>query len=256
VDYAGFDKDFGLTGKVALVTGAAAGIGRAIADLYVDKGADVVLVDLSPSVHDAARELAARGRKTLGIVADLTVTEAVQQAVGQALKEFGRIDILVNNAGAAFLDNAETLSEDDWDRTMAINLKAPFILSQLVGRAMISAGGGKIINVASQAGVIALDRHVAYCTSKGGIIMMTKVLALEWARHGITVNAISPTVTLTELGKRAWAGQVGEDMKRLIPVGRFAYPEEVAAVALFLASQAADMINGENVLIDGGYSIS
>jgi glycerol dehydrogenase len=256
VEYAGFDKDFGLTGKVALVTGAAAGIGRAIADLYVDKGADVVLVDLSPSVQDAARELAAGGRRTLGIVADLTLTETVQQVVAHALDEFGTIDILVNNAGAALLEAAESLPEDYWDRTMAINLKAPFMLSQLVGRAMIEAGGGKIINIASQAGVIALDRHVAYCASKGGIIMMTKVLALEWAPLGITVNAISPTVTLTELGKRAWAGQVGEDMKKLIPVGRFAYPEEVAAVALFLASQAADMINGENVLIDGGYSIS
>jgi glycerol dehydrogenase len=256
VDYAGFDKDFGLTGKVALVTGAAAGIGRAIADLYVDKGADVVLVDVSPAVQDAARELAARGRRTLGIVADLTVTETVQGVVAQALAEFRAIDILVNNAGAALLEPAQSMSEDYWDRTMAINLKAPFILSQLVGRAMIAAGRGKIINIASQAGVIALDRHVAYCASKGGIIMMTKVLALEWAPLGITVNAISPTVTLTELGKRAWAGQVGEDMKKLIPVGRFAYPEEVAAVALFLASQAADMVNGENVLIDGGYSIS
>jgi glycerol dehydrogenase len=256
VDYAGFDKDFGLTGKVALVTGAATGIGRAIADLYVHKGADAILVDVAPSVREAARELGAHGRKTLGIVADLTETEALRYVLNQALEAFGRIDILVNNAGVAFLDEAESLPEDHWDRTMAINLKAPFLLSQLVGRAMIAAGGGKIINIASQAGVVAIDRHVAYCSSKSGIIMMTKVLALEWARHGVTVNAISPTVTLTELGKRVWAGQVGEDMKALIPVGRFAYPEEVAAVALFLGSQAADMINGENILIDGGYTIS
>jgi NAD(P)-dependent dehydrogenase (short-subunit alcohol dehydrogenase family) len=256
VDYAGFDKDFGLTGKIALVTGAAAGIGRAITELYVDKGADVVLVDMSPSVREVARELAAHGRRTLGIVADLTETEALRHILDEALEAFGRIDILVNNAGVALLEAAESLPEDSWDRTMAVNLKAPFLLSQLVGRAMIDAGGGKIINIASQAGVVALDRHVAYCSSKAGIVMMTKVLALEWARHGITVNAISPTVTLTELGKRAWAGQVGEDMKALIPVGRFAHPEEVAAVALFLASGAADMINGENVLIDGGYTIS
>lgn len=256
MDYAGFDKDFGLAEKVALVTGAAAGIGRAIADLYVDKGAEVVLVDRTPSVREAARELASHGRKTLGIVADLTETGALRDVLNQAVEAFGRIDILVNNAGVALLEDAESLSEDDWDRTMAINLKAPFLLSQLVGRAMIDAGGGKIINIASQAGVVAIDRHVAYCSSKSGIIMLTKVLALEWARHGITVNAISPTVTLTELGMRAWAGQVGEDMKALIPVGRFAYPEEVAAVALFLASRAADMINGENILIDGGYTIS
>lgn len=255
MDQPDFDKDFGLTGKVALVTGAAAGIGRAIAQLYLEKGADVALVDASASVRDVARELEGLGHRTLGIVADLTVTDQVRAAVDQAFEAFGRVDILVNNAGVAFLDKAESLPEDSWDKTMAVNLKAPFILSQLVGRRMIEAGGGKIINVASQAGVVALDRHVAYCSSKGGIIMMTKVLALEWARHGITVNAISPTVTLTELGKKAWAGQVGEDMKKLIPVGRFAYPEEVAAVALFLASQAADMITGENVIIDGGYTI-
>jgi NAD(P)-dependent dehydrogenase (short-subunit alcohol dehydrogenase family) len=256
VEYAGYDKDFGLTGKVALITGAAAGIGRAIADLYVDKGADVVLVDVSETVKEAARELARDGRRTHAIVADLTLTANVEKAVAEALGAVGRIDILVNNAGVALLDAADSLSEEAWDRTMAVNLKAPFLMSQLVGREMIKAGRGKIVNIASQAGIVALDRHVAYCASKGAIIMMTRVLALEWGRHGICVNAISPTVTLTELGKRAWAGQVGEDLKKLIPVGRFAYPEEVAACALFLASQAADMINGENLLIDGGYTIS
>ena len=256
MDYAGFDKDFRLNGKVALVTGAAAGIGRAIADLYADKGADLALIDLSEDVHEAARELAGRGVKTHAIVADLTIDGATESVVAEALATFGKIDILVNNAGVVLLDAAESLSEDLWDRTMAINLKVPFLLSQLVGREMIKAGGGKIINLASQAGIVALNRHVAYCASKGAIIMMTRVLAFEWGRYGICVNAISPTVTLTELGKRAWGGQVGEDFKKLIPVGRFAYPEEVAAVALFLASQAADMINGENVLIDGGYTVS
>lgn len=256
MDYAGFDKDFRLTGKIALITGAATGIGRAIADLYVEKGADVVLVDVSETVQEAARDLARSGRRTHAIVADLTVTANIERAVSEALNAFGRIDILVNNAGAALLDDAESLSEEYWDRTMAINLKAPFLMSQLVGREMLKAGHGKIINIASQAGVVALNRHVAYCASKGGIIMMTRVLALEWGRDGINVNAISPTVTLTELGKKAWAGQVGEDFKKLIPVGRFAHPEEVAACALFLASKAADMINGENLLIDGGYTIS
>jgi NAD(P)-dependent dehydrogenase (short-subunit alcohol dehydrogenase family) len=256
MDYVGFDKDFRLSGKVALITGAAAGIGRAIADLYADKGADLVLVDLSEAVHEAAAELAGRGVRAHAIAADLTIDGKPESAVAEALATFGRIDILVNNAGVVLLDAAESLAEDLWDRTMAINLKVPFQLSQLVGREMIKAGGGKIVNLASQAGIVALNRHVAYCASKGGIIMMTRVLALEWGRHGICVNAISPTVTMTELGKRAWGGQVGEDFKKLIPVGRFAYPEEVAAVALFLASQAADMINGENVLIDGGYTIS
>jgi glycerol dehydrogenase len=124
-----------------------------------------------------------------------------------------------------------------------------------VGREMIKGKGGKIINLASQAGVIGLDKHVAYCTSKAGIIGMTKVLALEWAEFNINVNSISPTVVLTELGKKAWAGEVGEAMKKKIPVGRFAFPEEIAAVALFLASDAAAMITGENIVIDGGFTI-
>jgi NAD(P)-dependent dehydrogenase (short-subunit alcohol dehydrogenase family) len=255
MEFVGFDKDFRLSGKVALITGGAAGIGRAIADLYADKGADLVLVDLSEDVHEVARELAGRGVKTHAVTADLTVKGSIESVVSEALATFGRIDILVNNAGVVLLDPAETISEDYWDRTMAINLKVPFLMSQLVGRAMIEAGGGKIINLASQAGVVALNRHIAYCASKGAIIMMTRVLALEWGRHGICINAISPTVTLTELGKQAWGGPVGDEFKKMIPVGRFAYPEEIAACALFLASQAADMINGENLVIDGGYTI-
>jgi len=256
MDYSGYDKDFRLTGKVALITGAAAGIGRAIAELYADKGADLVLVDLSEELSKVASDVADRGVQSHAVVADLTLDGSIDLVVSEAIARFGRIDVLVNNAGIVLLDPAEDLATDDWDRTMAINLRVPFLLSQAVGREMIKAGGGKIVNLASQAGVVALDRHIAYCASKGAIIMMTKVLALEWGGYGIRVNAISPTVTMTELGKRAWAGKVGEDFKKLIPAGRFAYPEEVAAVALFLASQAADMINGENVLIDGGYSIT
>jgi NAD(P)-dependent dehydrogenase (short-subunit alcohol dehydrogenase family) len=143
----------------------------------------------------------------------------------------------------------------NWDKTMDLNLRVPFFLAQRIATQMASRGGGKIINLASQAGVIALERHVAYCASKAAVIGMTKVLALEWARHNIQVNAISPTVVLTELGKKAWAGEVGERMKEKIPAGRFAYPEEIAACALFLASDAAAMINGENLVIDGGYTI-
>ena len=147
------------------------------------------------------------------------------------------------------------MTEEQWDKTMSINLKAVFLMAQAVGRHMIEAGQGKIINMASQAGVIALDRHIAYCASKAAVISMTKVLACEWAGYGINVNAISPTVVLTELGKKAWAGDVGEQMKKLIPNGRFAYPDEIASVAVFLASDGSMMINGENIMIDGAYSV-
>jgi NAD(P)-dependent dehydrogenase (short-subunit alcohol dehydrogenase family) len=167
----------------------------------------------------------------------------------------GRIDILVNNAGIAILGNAENLSERDWDKTMNLNLKVPFLLSQLVGREMIQSGGGKIINIASQMGIVAAERHLAYCVSKAGLIAMTKVLALEWAKFNIRVNAIAPTVVFTEMAQKAWSGEAEEAMKGKIPLGRFVFPEEVAVTALFLASDASSMITGETIVIDGGYTI-
>jgi NAD(P)-dependent dehydrogenase (short-subunit alcohol dehydrogenase family) len=138
---------------------------------------------------------------------------------------------------------------------MNVNLTGTFLTSQAVGRRMLAAGGGKIINLASQAGTVALDQHAAYCASKFAVIGLTKVLASEWAGRGVTANTISPTVVMTELGHRAWDGPKGEALKTLIPTGRFAEPEEIAATALFLASSAADMINGADILVDGGYTI-
>jgi len=154
------------------------------------------------------------------------------------------------------MDNAESLEEEAWDLIMDVDLKAPFILSQIVGKKMIEQNGGRIINIASQAGVVALNKHIAYGTAKAGLILMTKVLALEWGKYNIRANCISPTVILTEMGKKAWAGEVGENFKKLIPIKRFGYPEEVAACAVYLASEAADLINGENLIIDGGYTIT
>lgn len=255
MEYKGFDKNFSLEGRVAMVTGAAQGIGQAIAVLYAEKGADLVLVDLKDAVAETEKTVKNLGRKAVSSVGDLTTNDGVANAVKTAIDTFGRIDILVNSAGVVFLDDAENLAESDWDKTMAVNLKAPFMLSQAVGREMIKAGQGNIVNIASQAGIVALDNHVAYCASKAGIISMTKTMAMEWGGFNINVNAISPTVILTELGKKAWAGEVGEAMKKLIPAGRFGYPEEVAAVAVFLASDAASLITGENIVIDGGYTI-
>ena len=255
MEFKGYDKNFGINGKVALVTGAARGIGKAIVQLYAEKGADIILVDILDEVKDVAESLSKSGTKTLSLVVDLSEQGKIDWAVREGIKEFGKIDILVNCAGVVFLDDAENISEEYWDKTMSVNLKVPFLLAQAVGREMIKAGGGKIVNLASQAAVIALDKHVAYCSSKAAMVGMTKVLAIEWAEFNINVNAISPTVILTELGKKAWAGEVGEAMKKKIPAGRFGYPEEVAAAALYLASDAADLITGANLVIDGGYSI-
>ncbi|EAC9050438.1 D-threitol dehydrogenase [Listeria monocytogenes] len=251
--FKGFDKDFNITDKVAVVTGAACGIGKAMAELFSEKGAYVVLLDIKEDVKDVAAKI--NPSRTLALQVDITKKENIEKVVAEIKKVYPKIDILANSAGVALLEKAEDLPEEYWDKTMELNLKGSFLMAQIIGREMIATGGGKIVNMASQASVIALDKHVAYCASKAAIVSMTQVLAMEWAPYNINVNAISPTVILTELGKKAWAGQVGEDMKKLIPAGRFGYPEEVAACALFLVSDAASLITGENLIIDGGYTI-
>jgi D-threitol dehydrogenase (NAD+) len=246
------DFDFGLGGRTALVTGAASGIGAAIAAAFAAKGARVAVVDMN---LEAARARADGLPGAEAFACDVTDPASVESAVGEVLGSFGRIDILVNSAGIVDLAPAEDISLGAWQRTLDVNLTGSFLMAQAVGRAMIRQGGGKIINLASQAGSVAIDQHVAYCASKFAVIGMTKTLALEWGRHGITVNAISPTVVLTELGKKAWDGPKGEAMKALIPTGRFAEPDEIAAAAVFLASSGADMINGADLLVDGGYTV-
>lgn len=249
--YQGFNTDFSLSGKVAVITGAAAGIGLAIAELYLKKGARVALLDRSTAVHDVAQDMA----NTLGVVCDVTDKASVENAMARVVEHFGQLDVLVNSAGIVALDPAQEVREQDWDATLAVNLKGVFLTSQCAGRYLLARGAGKIINLASQAGMVALPNHLAYCASKAGVIGLTKVLALEWGPQGVQVNAISPTVVLTELGKKAWSGAVAEEMQQKIPARRFAYPEEIAACALFLASDAADMITGANLVIDGGYTI-
>ncbi len=255
MDYQGYDRDFNLTDKVALITGGAAGIGKAIGALYAAKGANLILADLSPNLPEAAKGIQSDPGRIEFVVGDITKAGDRERLVQTGIRKFGKIDILVNNAGVALLEPALEVGESNWDKTLDLNLKAAFFLSQLVATEMIRTGGGKIVSIGSQAGMIALERHVAYMASKAAIIGITKVLAVEWAKYNIQVNAISPTVTLTELGKKAWAGEVGEEFKRRLPAGRFADPDEIAACALFLASNATDMITGSNLVIDGGYTI-
>ncbi|WP_373805917.1 GolD/DthD family dehydrogenase [Delftia acidovorans] len=250
---AGLERDF--DGRTALVTGGAGGIGLAIARQLAEGGARVVLLDLERQALDVAAASLAEPRHHLALAVDVTRPEGVEQAVATVLEATGRIDILVNSAGVALLEPAGEVSEAAWDRTLAVNLTAPLLLAQAVAPAMRRQRHGRIINLASQASVVAIRRHAAYCASKAGLVGLTRVLALEWASDGITVNAISPTVVDTPLGRKAWAGQVGEAMQALIPTGRFAQPEEVARLAVFLAGTHAGMLTGENIVIDGGYSI-
>src|SRR6185312_1076851 len=228
-------------------------IGAAIASALAAKGSRVAVVDLNA---DAASEQAANiGGGSRGFRCDVSDPASVTTTVDAVAAAFGRIDILVNSAGIVMLAPAEELSLEAWVKTIDINLKGTFLVCQAVGRHMLAAGGGAIINMASQAATVALDQHVAYCASKFGVVGVSKVLAAEWGGRGVRVNTISPTVVLTELGRKAWDGPRGDALKELIPMGRFAYPNEIAAAAVFLASEAAGMITGADLLIDGGYTI-
>ncbi|MBY5882074.1 SDR family oxidoreductase [Rhizobium ruizarguesonis] len=248
------DLNFSLGGKVALVTGGASGIGDAIASAFAAKGAVVGVIDINETVAKSKAEALGNGAKAF--VCDVSNPQSVEAVIAAAQAAFAHIDIVVNSAGVAMLAPAEDLTLEAWDRTIDINLKGTFLVSQAAGRVMLKAGkGGRIINIASQAGTVAIDQHVAYCASKFGVIGLSKTLAAEWGKHGITVNTISPTVVLTELGRKAWDNPRGEELKKRIPMGRFAYPEEIAAAAVFLASSGAEMINGADLLVDGGYTI-
>jgi NAD(P)-dependent dehydrogenase (short-subunit alcohol dehydrogenase family) len=247
IDYA-----FSLAGKVAVVTGGASGIGEAIVDAYTTKGATVVVLD---KAVEAAQRKVIEGRAAAAFDCDVTSEQSVADAVNAVTSQFGRIDVLVNSAGIGIVGPAEELTLDKWDLTMAVNLRGAFLVSQRVGRVMLAQGSGTVISLASQAGTVALPGHVAYSASKSGLVGLTKVLALEWAGRGVTANTISPTVVLTPLGKEFWDNPEGDELKAQIPTQRFAVPEEIAATAVFLASDAARMINGVDLLVDGGYTI-
>jgi D-threitol dehydrogenase (NAD+) len=247
------DLDFPLHDKVALVTGGGSGIGAAMVSALATKGARVAVVDLNEAA--ATAHAATVGPESRGFRCDVADSGSVTMTVDAVLAEFGRIDILVNSAGIVMLAPAEELPLDAWDKTIDVNLKGTFLVCQAVGRHMLEAGGGAIVNMASQAATVALDQHVAYCASKFGVVGLSKVLAAEWGGRGVRVNTISPTVVLTELGRKAWDGPQGDALKAQIPIGRFAYPDEIAAAAVFLASDAAAMITGADLLVDGGYTI-
>ncbi len=256
MEYKPFDENFSLAGKTALVTGGGSGIGEAIALMFGRKGADVAAGDMNA---DAAAKTAATikgyGRRALGLTADISKPDDVAKAVSAACAELGRLDILVNCAGISFLDDAETFPLDQWRRVLDVNLTGSFIMAQAAANVMIKQGGGKIINMASKAALVYLDNHAAYTASKAALVGLTKVLACEWAQFNIQVNAISPTVIVSDMSNHFWAGEKGVNMKKKIPVGRFGAPEEVAAMAVYLASDASNLVTGANLVIDGGYTV-
>jgi len=250
-----FDRH-SIAGRKALVTGASRGIGAEICAVFADAGADIVAVARDRSGLEAvAATVAAAGRKCLTIEADLATQADPVEAAQTALAAWGTIDILVNCAGVALIAPAMELSVEDWDMTMAVNLRAPFLMARTLAPAMIAQRWGKIINISSQTGVIALDDHAAYASSKGGLNALTKSLCAEWARHNVQVNAICPTVVLTPMGQKVWAPvEKSQPFIEATPLRRFGQPVEIADMALYLASPAAELVNGAVLMIEGGYS--
>jgi NAD(P)-dependent dehydrogenase (short-subunit alcohol dehydrogenase family) len=247
---------FGLSGKRALVTGASKGIGFEACRVLADAGADIAAVGRdAEGLAAVAKAVRALGRRCEIISADMATVEGPKAAAKQALAAFGTIDILVNNAGVA--RNAPLLDAtlEQWDNTMAVNLRAPFLLAQALAPQMIKQKMGKIINISSQSGVMALADHGAYGASKGGLNMLTKVMTVEWAKYNIQSNTVCPTVILTPMGEMVWGDPArGDPMKAKIPLGRFGKTTEVADLILYLASSASDLVCGQDILIDGGFT--
>jgi NAD(P)-dependent dehydrogenase (short-subunit alcohol dehydrogenase family) len=248
--------DVNVTGKIALVTGAARGIGRACALALAEAGADIALglknIDADSGL---LKEIERLGRRVLALQMDVSRMDEIKTAVEKAGKHFGRIDILINNAGIAPENFIENVTEADFDYTLDVNLKGTFFTSQLVGKWMINQQFGRIINISSQAGFIALPTESVYCMTKAGISHLTKCFAVEWAKHHITVNAVAPTFIYTPGTEEYLANaEVKKMVLSKIALGRIGEPKEVANAVLFLASPAASLITGTTLMIDGGWT--
>lgn len=257
INYTPVTGEFKLEGKTAIITGGGGAIGGETAKMYARKGANLVLVDVKDEIVNIATNFEKEfGIKAIGIKADLRKQEDVNMIISKTLNVFKEIHILANIAGRVDLENAENIDVQLVEDQMNVNAIGAFRLTQKVGQIMIQQGkGGKIICVTSQAGFIAIDKHVGYTMSKAAMIGMIKVLALEWAKFGINVNGVAPTVVRTYMGDRAWKGEVKERMLKAIPANRFAEADEIAAAILFLSCAESNMITGENLVVDGGFTI-
>jgi len=248
---------FSLEDKVAIVTGGSRGIGRAIALALADAGARVaVCARKVPALEKVSREINAKGVECLAVPTNVRRVEELSALVDATLEEFGRVDVLVNNAGTNFaLGGIMDVDEKAWDVIMNTNVKACFVLSKLVGAHMIGRGSGSIINVASSTAFRAAPLLGCYSVSKAALVMLTRVMASEWAHRGVRVNCIAPGLTRTEFSAPIWGSdEVLAQVTGSIPLGRIAEPDEVAGTVVFLASEAARYITGQTVLIDGGAS--
>ena len=257
VDY----SSFGLQDKIAIVTGASQGIGRAIAMGLAQAGAHIVLAKhpegRQDEVRQVKRDIEALGRKALIVLTDVSDVSQVRSMIAQAKEEFKRIDILVNNAGWTGNSLALDTTEDEYDRTMASSLKSVFFACQAAARVMIPQGGGKIINIGSNFGIVAFKSRSVYAAAKAGVHHLSRALSLEWAKQGVTVNVVAPCITETDSrkvilerpGYKEWATE------QMLPIGRWNQPEDLIGAVLFLSSRLSDMVVGHVLMVDGGWTI-
>ena len=248
---------FDVEGQVALVTGAARGLGRAVALTLAGAGADIALGLRDPSRDGGiTAEVEALGRRALPLPVEVSDVGQVRAGVDAVVERFGRLDILVNNAGVAPDNPAEDVTEDDFDRTLAVNLKGTFFASQAAGRVMIGQGGGRIVNMGSQAGSVALPGESVYCMTKAAIAHLTRCLAVEWGRYGINVNCVAPTFIRTPGTEQALADPAFEAdvIERVAALHRIGEPIDVAGAVLYLCSPAASLVTGHTLLVDGGWT--
>jgi NAD(P)-dependent dehydrogenase (short-subunit alcohol dehydrogenase family) len=247
-----------LSDKVAIVTGASQGIGQGIALSLAQCGARVTLAARNlERLQETARQVEAAGGTACVVATDVTRADQVQAMVDTTLEQFGRIDVLVNNAGIMLQRPLLELSEDDWHHVLDSNLTSVFLCCQRVGRYFVAQQRGKIINIASHWGFVGVSNVAPYCASKGGVIQLTRALAVEWARHHITVNAVAPGYISTELNAEARSVEgLRNHMLRQIPLRRFGEVDEIAHLVAFMSSDAANFINGHTIVADGGQIIA
>lgn len=248
---------FRLDGKVALITGGGQGLGKTMAAALAQVGADIALAGrrVAPCEETAAGIVKATGRRGIGVQADVTVAADVERMVATVEAEFGHIDVLVNNAGNNIRGSVEQLSESDWDSVLDTNLKGTFLCSRLVGPKMVKRGWGRVVNLGSILSVIALPGRAPYASAKAGVLNLSRVLALEWAGTGVTVNAICPGPFGTEMNRALLDDPVKyQEFVKQIPMGRWGELEELEGAIVFLASDASSFMTGSALFIDGGWT--
>ena len=248
-----------LDGKVAFITGTGSGIGRALSIGLAQSGADIAVTELPDkmdSARETVREIEKQGRRGFAVPLDVSKLPMIGEALDAALKHFGRMDILINNAGINIPRLAVDVTEAEWDKIMAIDLKGVFFTTQAAAKkAFIPQGGGKVVNIASQMGVVGYMYRSAYCSAKAGVVNLTRVLAFEWAKLKINVNTIAPTFLDTPLTRPMFENkEFFNDVMSRIPMGRLATPEDIVGAAVYLSSPAADMVTGHTLLVDGGWT--